>query len=294
METRGPASATDTAPVDGVGACPITEEVIIERLRFSAWHLRTVALVGLASLFDAFDSLTIAFVVPILAGMWDISPSGVGLLISTGYVGQLIGAIALTALAERIGRLSALRIAVGILGALSIACALAGSYPILLALRFVQGVGLGGEVPIAATYINEACPARFRGRLVFLLELTFATGVMITSLMAIWLIPRFGWQSMFLVGGAPVLLAIWFGRIVPESARWLAGHGRLREADKVMSRIERTITGGGRRRLPPLPPLGALSRAAPATWRALFAEGHAGRTVTAWAIMFSTSLAATA
>ena len=219
MEARVSASATDAAPVDGVGAYPVTEEIIvarIERLPFSAWHLRTVALVGLASLFDAFDALTIAFVVPVLAGVWDISPGAIGLLISTGYVGQLIGAIALTALAERLGRLSALRLAVGILSALSIACAFASSYPILLALRFFQGIGLGGEVPIAATYINEACPARFRGRLVFLLELTFATGVMITSLMAMWLIPRFGWQSMFLVGGAPVLLAIWLGRIVPE------------------------------------------------------------------------------
>ena len=228
---------------------------------------------------------------PLLAGEWDISSSAIGLLISTGYIGQLIGAVALTALAERIGRLSALRLAVGILGTLSIACAFASSYPILLALRFFQGVGLGGEVPIAATYINEACPARFRGRLVFLLELTFATGVMITSLMAMWLIPRFGWQSMFLVGGAPVLLAIWFGRIVPESVRWLAGHDRLREADEVMSEIERTITSDGRRRLPPLPSLSALSHAAPATWRALFAEGYAGRTLTAWAIMFFTSIA---
>ncbi len=146
-------------------------------------------------------------------------------------------------------------------------------------------------MPIAATYINEACPARFRGRLVFLLELTFATGVMITSLMAMWFIPRFGWQSMFLVGGAPVLLALWFGRIVPESARWLAGHGRLREADKVVSRIERTITNDGRRTLPSLPPLPALSHPVPATWQALFARGYAGRTLTAWSIMFSASLA---
>ncbi len=96
--------------------------------------------------------LTIAFVVPLLAGEWDISSSAIGLLISTGYIGQLIGAVALTALAERIGRLSALRLAVGILGTLSIACAFASSYPILLALRFFQGVGLGGEVPIAAKY----------------------------------------------------------------------------------------------------------------------------------------------
>ncbi len=113
MEARVSASATDVAPLDGVGAYPITEEVIlarVERLPFSAWHLRTVALVGLASLFDAFDSLTIAFVVPVLAGVWGLSPSAIGLLISAGYVGQLIGAIALTALAERLGRLSALRL----------------------------------------------------------------------------------------------------------------------------------------------------------------------------------------
>jgi putative MFS transporter len=288
-------SAVAGAPA---GAAPdrahISEPLIIariERLPFSAWHLRAVGLVGLASFFDAFDALTIAFVLPVLAVAWHIPPDAIGLLISAGYVGQLIGAIALPAVAERIGRLSALRFAVAILALLSFTCAFAGSYQALLALRFVQGIGLGGEVPIAATYINEACPARFRGRLVFLLELTFATGVMVTSLVALWLIPHFGWQSMFIVGTLPVLLALWFPRLVPESARWLAGHGRLPEADRVMTEIERAISADGRRALPPLPPLVPVSGTAGATFAGLFAEGYAGRTLTAWTIMLCTSLA---
>jgi MFS transporter, putative metabolite:H+ symporter len=283
--------AQANAVPDGV---ELSEELIIariERLPLSAWHLRAVGLVGLASFFDAFDALTIAFVLPVLAVAWRIPPDAIGLLISAGYVGQLIGAVALPAVAERIGRLSALRFAVGILALLSFACALAGSYPVLLVLRFLQGIGLGGEVPIAATYINEACPARFRGRLVFLLEITFATGVMVTSLVALWLIPQFGWQSMFLVGGLPILLALWFPRLVPESARWLAGHGRLLEADKVVTNIEYAVTAGGRRSLPPLPPLVPVSRAVGATFAGLFAKGYAGRTITAWTIMLCTSLA---
>ena len=263
----------------------------LDRLPLSAWHFRTVFVVGLASLFDAFDALTIAFVLPVLAGLWQISPGQIGLLISAGYVGQLLGAIALSGLAERFGRLTLLRAAIFILSILSIACAFAGSFPVLLALRFLQGIGLGGEVPIAATFINEASPARYRGRLVFLLESAFALGVTLTALVALWVIPGLGWQAMFLIGGLPVLLGLFLGYATPESPRWLASHDRGQEAQAAMVRIERAVSANGARALPPpvvLPPLAPMPRA---TLASLLQGGYAGRTVTVWTIMFCTSLA---
>ena len=223
----------------------------IERLPLSRWHLRAVGFIGLASFFDAFDSLTIAFVMPVLAVAWDISPSAVGILISTGYIGQLLGAILLTHCAERFGRLKTLRWSIVILAGLSVACALAGSFVMLLVLRFVQGFGLGAEVPIAATYINELCPARFRGRLVFLLELTFAIGVMVTSLVALWIIPQLGWRWMFAIGGLPLVLALVLGRVLPESPRWLARQQRLQEAERDLVVIELAILAEGKNLPPP-------------------------------------------
>ena len=75
----------------------------IERFPLSRWHLRAVGLIGLASFFDAFNSLTIAFVMPVLAVAWDISPSAIGTLISTGYIGQLLGAILLFTVQSGLG-----------------------------------------------------------------------------------------------------------------------------------------------------------------------------------------------
>jgi Major Facilitator Superfamily len=136
----------------------------IERLPFSAWHIRLVSVVGLAHLLDAFDSLAIALVAPVLLEIWHLTAIQLGQVISVGYVGQLVGAIGLSWLAERFGRLRMLRLALGIMATLSVATAFAGNYMAFMVLRLIQGFGLGGEVPIAATLVNETTPGRFRGR----------------------------------------------------------------------------------------------------------------------------------
>jgi putative MFS transporter len=227
---------------------------------------------------------------PVLAVAWDISPSAVGILISTGYIGQLLGAILLSHCAERFGRLKTLRWSIVILAGLSVACAFASSFFVLLVMRFLQGFGLGAEVPIAATYINESCPARFRGRLVFLLEITFATGVMVTSLVALWIIPHLGWRCMFAIGGLPLVLAAVLGRILPESPRWLARQQRLQEAEHNLMLIESAILREGKNLLPPSS-VPAPSGPQGAKLTDLFADGYARRTIVAWAIMFCTSVA---
>ena len=293
MAGQGSGKSADISRVSALDGRNLNEHDLvarIERLPLSRWHLRAVGLIGLASFFDAFDSLTIAFVMPVLAVAWDISPSSVGILISTGYIGQLLGAILLTHCAERFGRLKTLRWSIVILAGLSVACALAGSFVMLLVLRFVQGFGLGAEVPIAATYINELCPARFRGRLVFLLELTFAIGVMVTSLVALWIIPQLGWRWMFAIGGLPLVLALVLGRVLPESPRWLARQQRLQEAERDLVVIELAILAEGKN-LPPPSSVPAPSGTERAKLTDLFAEGYARRTLVGWVMMFCTSVA---
>ena len=104
----------------------ITEESIsarVERLPLSRWHVRMMAIAGIAHFSDAFDSLAIAFVLPILVGLWKIAPAEIGFLISAGYVGQMLGAIAFGWIAERIGRRGALRMTVLVISVFSLACA---------------------------------------------------------------------------------------------------------------------------------------------------------------------------
>jgi len=273
----------------------MTEELIaarIERLPPSGWYARMMLIVGMAGFFDAFDALTIAFVVPALIGLWHLAPQDIGpkigLLISIGYVGQLIGAVALSYIAETFGRLRVLRWSVAVIGIMSIACALSWSYTSLFWFRFIQGLGLGAEVPIAATYMNEFTRAALRGRLIVLFQAIFAFGVMATAFVSIWVVPHLGWQWMFVIGALPALLAIWLRRLVPESPRWLAHVARLAEADAALSKIEGSLVETGRT-LPPLPAgIPPIMKEA-VHWTELFGRVYLGRTITAWFIAFSAS-----
>jgi len=272
-------------------APPVSEETIsarIERLPVTSWYRRMMLIVGTAGFFDAFDALTIAFVLPVLIGLWHIAPPQIGALVAIGYLGQLLGAIGFSWLAERFGRRGVLQWTIAIIGLGSIACAFAWSYDSLFWFRFVQGFGLGAEVPIAATYMNELSRHDLRGRLVALFQSIFAFGVMVTALVAMWAVPHLGWQSMFVIGAAPALLAMVLRRLVPESPRWLAARGRLEEADQTLTRIEAAV--GAEQALPPLPtnipPIVKHS----ASWLDLFRGGFLGRTLTAWAMAFATSI----
>jgi putative MFS transporter len=261
----------------------------IERLPFSAWHIRLVSVVGLAHLLDAFDSLAIALVAPVLLEIWHLTAIQLGQVISVGYVGQLVGAIGLSWLAERFGRLRMLRLALGIMAALSVATAFAGNYMAFMVLRLIQGFGLGGEVPIAATLINEMTPSRFRGRATSSLQSMFAAGVLVTSIAAVWLIPHFGWKSMFFVGALPASLMCVIGWVVPESPRWLAAHGRVDEASAAMDRIEAAISKNGARPLPNVGPVGLHPTHRHGRLGDLFRDGYAVRTICIWTLMFCSS-----
>jgi putative MFS transporter len=268
----------------------LSEQQIIarmERLPLSGWYVRLMAVVGTAHFFDAFDSLTIAIVMPILAGLWQLSPGQIGVLFSGGYVGQMVGAICLGWAAERYGRLRVLQWTLAIISLLSIACAFAWSYQSFLVLRTIQGIGLGAEVPIAATYLNEFTKARYRGRLIGFLQMCFAIGIVITSLVAIWVIPHFGWPWMFILGTLPAVLAIGLRSLAPESPRWLAGKHRLHEADAIVSALEARAERDG-----PLPPIAASVPAVvneQAGFASLFKGIYLKRTLTAWSIAFGAS-----
>ena len=203
----------------------------VERLPLSKWHVRMMSIAGIAHFSDAFDSLAIAFVLPVLVGLWHIAPTEIGFLISAGYVGQMLGAIAFGWIAEKYGRRTSLRWSVAVISVFSLACAFAWNYTAFLIFRTIQGLGLGGEVPVGATYMNEVAAARFRGRIVLLLQSAFAIGIVITSLVSIWIVPNLGWQWMFYIGALPAILALVLRQIMPESPRWLASKLRLQEAD---------------------------------------------------------------
>jgi putative MFS transporter len=264
----------------------------IERMPISSWHVKVRILVGTATFFDAFDALSIAQVLPVLALLWKLSGSEIGLLISVGYLGQLLGALFFGWLAENRGRVVAIMFAILTFSLMSIACANAWNYNSLLIFRMIQGFGLGGEVPIAAVYISELTKAQGRGRFVLLYELIFSVGVISAAVVGYWLVPLVGWQSMFVIGAVPILLLYPLYKSLPESPRWLASKGRFQDADRVLVGIEHQVE---RALGNPLPAIKQIARSGPAvnpasSWSTIFDPVYLKRTLTVWSIWFGAYL----
>jgi putative MFS transporter len=262
----------------------------IERLPFSPWHVKVRVIMGVATFFDAFDALAIAYVLPVLIPLWKLAPAQIGLLISIGFAGQLVGAILFGWLAERFGRVRVATWTIGIFSVFSLVCALSWNYPSMLAFRFVQGLGLGGQVPIAAAYINEIAKAEKRGRFFLLYEVIFPVGLLAVALVATWVVPNLGWQWMFVIGALPALLATVMRRLLPESPRWLAAAGRMEEADRTLRAIEDEISARGAMPLPALPSSLPAVAAVKASWRDLFSGIYLPRTLAVWVMWFCTYL----
>jgi MFS transporter, putative metabolite:H+ symporter len=174
----------------------------------------------------------------VLAHLWTLSQQQLGLLIGASYVGQVIGALVFSRLAETHGRIRSAAAAVAIMSILSLGCAMADGFLVLVACRFAQGIGVGGEMPIAATYIGELSRAQGRGRYFLLYEMIFPVGLMAAGQIGTWLVPLLGWKIMFLIGGLPGLVVCLLLTRLPESPRWLISRGRLQEAADVIRQAE--------------------------------------------------------
>jgi putative MFS transporter len=270
---------------------PLTEQSIaarLERLPNSRWHVTVTVILGVAIFFDSFDSLAIAYVLPAIVPAWHIPPSSIGGLISVANFGQALGALTFGWAAERIGRVTTARIAIALFAVMSFACAFTQNYEQLFVLRFFEGIGLGGEIPVASTYISEILRAERRGGRFLAYQMIFPVGLLASGVVGAVVVPKFGWQWMFILGAVPAFVALFLQRYCPESPRWLASKGRLTEADAIVTEIERIVSRNGTKPLPPVPdlivqPLGNQTR-----WQELFQGRYLSRTFLVW-ILWATS-----
>ena len=224
----------------------------LERLPYCSWHLKMRLIICTAWFFDAFDSIAIAYVLPPLIGLWHLTPQQIGSLIGIGFAGQLVGAIGFGWIAEHWGRRFAMLTTLLIFSIGSFACAGAQSYDVLWWLRLVQGIGLGGEIPLMAAYVNEFARAQGRGRFSISIQVLFSIGLVAVALVSVYVVPHWGWQWMFIIGAVPALLAIPLRILLPESPRWLASQGRYDDADRALARIEQIAARDGKT-VPALP-----------------------------------------
>ncbi len=203
-----------------------------------AWSLRATApwLIGFLMLFDSWDSVVIAFTLPALREEWALSQLAASGLVSAGYAGQLVGALVFGSVAERVGRLPVLKLLVLVMAVFAIACAMASTPQQMLVFRALQGVAIGGALPVAIGYINEIAPTATRGRFFGTFQFLMTSGFGLASLLAAWFIPAYGWRIMFALGALP-LIVLPFTRVLPESPRWLAGRGRIDDAARSLERL---------------------------------------------------------
>jgi MFS transporter, putative metabolite:H+ symporter len=270
------------APVHAAGNAELVAR--IERLPVTRRLLLLRVIVGIATFFDAYTVLAIAFALPQLVVEWKLTPAEVGMIISAGYIGQLFGAVLFGSLAEKIGRLKTLFITIILFVSMDAACLFAWSGVSMMAFRFLQGVGTGGEVPVASAYVNEFIGAEKRGRFFLLYEVIFPIGLVFAGMAGFFLVPVYGWKAMFVLGLIPSALTIPLRWFMPESPRWLASKGRIAEADAVVKLLENSATRHGA--VLPEPVVRPVdSRATAASdWRELFRGIYLKRTLMIWGL----------
>jgi putative MFS transporter len=190
--------------------------------------------VMVGAVLDLFDFFLIAFVVPDLADEWDLTFGQAAVMLLAAGVGAIGGSIVWGRLGDHLGR--RLPLMAGILtfslatGALALAPD--GGWWYIAALRLIVGAGVAGVAVIAVPLALEFTPTRLRTRVVgFVTTAMVPVGIMVAAIVAA-LLP---WRVAFAIGVLPVGLVFFIAAYVPESPRWLADKGRLREARRVVA-----------------------------------------------------------
>lgn len=203
---------------------------VIERQTINAFVIRLVVLSWAVTFLDGFDMLVISFVAPYLRDGFGADAISLGEVFSVGVLGAMVGGIVFGWLGDRFGRRPVIIAAVAAFGVTGLAIAGAADMNQLLVLRLLNGIALGGLMPLAWALNIEFVPSRYRASVVTIIMLGYTLGGVVAGPMTVWLAPHFGWQSVFVASGiatlalVPVLLAM-----LPESARYLAVKGRSPE-----------------------------------------------------------------
>lgn len=197
---------------------------------------------GFGWMFDAMDVALLSFIMVALRQEWGLSGEEAGLLGTGNLVGMAIGAMAGGYLADKIGRKPVFLTTLLLFGAASLASAFATGFFSMLLLRFVMGLGLGAELPVASTLVNEFAPAEKRGRTVVLLESFWAVGWIIAAVISYFVIPEYGWRVAVILGATPILYAWFVRRQIPESPKFKSREERIPLEKLLTSHKRETIT----------------------------------------------------
>lgn len=262
---------------------------LVDEQRIGRFTVGLVLLSFAVMLTDGYDLLAAAHGGPSLVADWHIHPADLGPVFSASPLGILLGAPLLGAVGDRLGRRRTIILTTILYGVFSLACSLANSVEMLIALRFVTGIGLGGMLPNITALNAEFAPSRVRATCVVLMFTGVTAGSMLPGLV-IAALPEHGWRTLYVIGGIwPLLMAVILWAWLPESIKFLS----LRQSASARAALLRTA-----RRIRPDLELPqdtvfvtpeASTRGAPVT--DLFRDGMGRITVLLW-LLFVFNLAA--
>ena len=213
----------------------------LDRLPMARFHRRIMWLIGIGMFFDGFDIYIASTVLgaTLQSGFSTLGQNA--LFVSITFLGMMLGSLGTGFLGDRYGRRFSYQANLAVFGVASIASAFAPSMGFLIACRFFMGLGLGAENVVGYSTLAEFVPPKARGRQQGLMAAYVVTGLPVSALIGLLLVPSLGWRVMYVIGGLGAL-GVWYARkSLPESPRWLESVGRTAEAEALIGKIEAEV-----------------------------------------------------
>jgi putative MFS transporter len=223
---------------------PLPISVRLDQLRAGPIHRHATIIAGIGSFFDLFDIFLAGVLGTVLTQEFHLGRAALPPIIASSFVGMFVGSALLGRYADLAGRRTAFLVNLGVYSAFTLLGAFSTTVTMLIATRFLAGIGIGAELPLVDAYLSELLPSRHRGRYTAWAYTIGFVGVPAAGFLARILVPQRplgldGWRWMFVIGsfGAAIIWAL--RAKLPESPRWLEAHGRVEEADAIVARMER-------------------------------------------------------
>ncbi|CAD5109830.1 MFS transporter [Zestomonas carbonaria] len=211
---------------------------IIDNARFNRFHWMVMLWCALLLIFDGYDLFIYGVVLPVIMKEWGLTPLQAGALGSYALFGMMFGALAFGSLADKIGRKKGIAICFALFSGATILNGFASNPTEFGIFRFLAGLGCGGLMPNAVALMNEYAPKRLRSTLVAIMFSGYSLGGMLSAGVGIYMLPRFGWESMFFAAAIPLLLLPVILYYLPESIGFLVRQGRSEQARALLKRLD--------------------------------------------------------
>lgn len=250
--------------------------------RFNPFHGLVLFWCALIIVFDGYDLAVAGIALPSIMKGMGVDATSAGFMVSSALFGMMIGAIFLGTVADRIGRRLTIAICIGLFSIFTAAAGFTTDPVTFGVTRFLAGLGIGGVMPNVVAQMTEYSPKRIRSTMVTLMFSGYAVGGMLAAVLGKGLIESYGWQSVFVAAGLPVLLIPFIMKSMPESMPFLIKAGRFDELKRIASSLEPSYRPHANDRFT----VPAADRADDAPIRHLFREGRGFSTLMFWVAFF--------